>query len=208
MENIPVVILCGGKGFRLREFTETLPKALVPIGNMPILLHVMKIYAQQGYRRFVLALGYKGEDIKQYFLNHDWISNDFLLKMGANKELKHLSGNLHDFEIIFADTGLETHTGGRIKKIQKYIETENFMATYCDGVANVDLKALYNFHTTMGRIATLTGVQPITSFGFIETDNGIAKTFREKPTLPGLVNGGFFVFNKKIFDFLEEDSIF
>ncbi len=207
MENIPVVILCGGKGFRLREFTETMPKALVPIGNMPILLHVMKLYAHHGYRRFILSLGYKGNEIKQYFMNHDWMSNDFLLKMGPAKEVRHLSNNLHDFEITFVDTGLETNTGGRVKKIEKHIDTENFMATYCDGVANIDLNSLFGFHKNMGRIATLTGVHPITSFGFIETENGIAKSFREKPTLPGLVNGGFFVFNKKIFEFLEEDSI-
>ncbi len=207
MKDIPVIILCGGKGFRLREFTEVMPKALVPIGNMPILMHVMKIYAHQGFRKFILCLGYKGEAIKQYFINHDWMSNDFLLKMGASKEIKHLSNNLHEFEIIFADTGLDTNTGERIKKIEKYIDTENFMVTYCDGVSNINLTALWNFHIKMGRIATLTGVQPITSFGFVETENGIAKSFREKPTLPGLVNGGFFVFNKRIFDFLNENSI-
>ena len=207
MESIPVVILCGGKGFRLRELTESMPKALVPVGNIPILLHVMKIYAHQGYRRFILSLGYKGEAIKEYFMNHDWMANDFLLKMGVNKEVKHLSNNLNDFEITFVNTGLETNTGGRIKKIEKHIDTENFMATYCDGVANIDLKALYDHHLKMGKIATLTAVRPITSFGFVEAENGIAKSFREKPTLPGLVNGGFFVFSKKIFEFLDENSV-
>jgi len=186
MERIPVVILCGGKGLRLREYTDLLPKALVPVGKMPIILHVMKIYAQQGFNKFILCLGYKGDMVKNYFTK---------------------SEDVRDFEITFADTGLETNTGGRIKKIEKYIDNDNFFATYCDGVADIDLHTLYNHHKKANKIATLTAVHPISPFGMIEIEDGLVRSFKEKPTLPSLINGGFFVFNQKIFNYLAENSV-
>lgn len=210
VEKLPVVILCGGKGLRLREHTEVMPKALVPIGDMPVLLHVMKIYAHYGFNRFILALGYKGDMIKEFFMNYPWKSRNFKLSTMreglATPELVDAK-DLEEFDITFVNTGLETPTGGRVKKIEKYIDTENFFLTYCDGLADIDIQKLYNFHTQMGKIATLTGVHPMSPFGILEIENGLATSFKEKPMLPGLVNGGFFVFNKRIFDYLDEKSI-
>lgn len=207
VKNTPVVILCGGLGLRMRDYSDTIPKALVPVGNLPIVLHVMKIYAHQGYKKFILALGYKGEMIKEYFVNHDWKSSDFILRLGMQNQMEKLSKAIHDFEITFVDTGLDTNTGGRIKKIEKHIGTDNFFATYCDGVADIKLNELLTHHQRMGKIATLTGVHPISPFGILEVEGGVARSFKEKPSLPGLINGGFFVFKRSIFDYLNENSV-
>jgi len=206
LEEIPVVILCGGRGTRLREQTEYIPKALVPIGDMPILLHVMKIYAHYGLTKFVLCLGYKGDLIKQYFMHYQLMSSDFKLVDGK-AELIGPSSSLNSWDITFADTGLNTQTGGRIKKIEKYIDTENFFATYCDGLADVNLQQLLKHHENMKRIGTLVAVHPMSPFGIVEEEKGIATSFREKPSLPGLINGGFFVFKKHFFDYLNDDSV-
>ncbi len=189
MSDVPVVILCGGQGMRLRELTDLIPKPLVPIGEMPLVQHVMKIYAHQGFNKFVLLLGYKGEKIRQHFSSEEF-------------KRKH-----PDYQITFVETGEKTNTGGRIKRAEKYIDSEIFFANYCDGLADVDLNALLEHHKKNGRIATLTGVHPISRFGIIEVADGVAKSFKEKPRTEDIINGGFFVFNRKIFDYLHEDSV-
>ncbi len=208
MEKEKVVILCGGKGTRLREQTEFIPKALVRVGEMPVLWHVMKIYSHYGYNNFVLCLGYKGYMIKEYFMNLEWIENDFTLNLKSKSEriINH-NLNVEDWNITFAETGLDTPTGGRIKKIEKYIQDETFFVTYCDGLSNVNIKNLYESHLKKNKTATLTVVHPISQFGIIETSNGLATSFKEKPYMKGFINGGFFVFNRKIFDYLKENSV-
>lgn len=189
MNDIPVVILCGGQGMRLRELTETVPKPLVPVGDMPLVLHLMKIYAHYGFKKFILLLGYKGEQIKNYFTSAEFKANN------------------PDFDVSFVDTGENTQTGGRIKRAEKEINSQTFFANYCDGLSDINLHALLEHHKKMGRIATLTGVHPMSRFGIIEIDSGLAKSFKEKPRLEGIVNGGYFVFNQRIFDYLDENSV-
>jgi glucose-1-phosphate cytidylyltransferase len=206
----PVVILAGGKGLRMREHTEVLPKALVPIGPYPVILHVMNIFANYGYKKFILCLGYKGEDIKKYFMDHEWMSHDFILKMGpSNKKIiQNLGSDLLDFEITFANTGEETQTGGRVKKIQKYVDTENFFVTYSDGLTNIDIEDLMAFHKKKNKIGTVSAVHTMTTFGIVDVgQDETVSSFREKPSLPGYINGGFMVFKKNFFDYLDEECI-
>jgi len=206
----PVVILAGGKGMRMREYTDTIPKALVPIGPYPIVLHVMKIFSTFRYKRFILCLGYKLDAIKEYFMHYDWMTQDFTLKMGSTrtKEVTNRSLSFLDFEITFADTGLDTPTGGRVKKIQKYVETDDFMVAYSDGLSDIDISELVRFHKKMGKIGTVAAVHAMSPFGIIEVDEkGNAVSFKEKPVLPGYVNGGFLVFKRDFFDYLDENSV-
>lgn len=205
--NIPVVILAGGLGLRMRDYPENIPKALVPIGDMPVIKHVMKIYAHQGFDRFIICLGYKGEAIKEYFINNSWKSSDFTLRTGEGPQVNLLTRPKEEMEITFADTGIYTPTGGRIKKIEKYIESEDFFVTYTDGLADVRLADVMNFHRKTGKIATLTAVHPASPFGILDIDGGVVKSFKEKPNLPGYINGGFFTFSREIFDYLDNDSI-
>lgn len=204
-----VVILCGGMGTRLKEETEFRPKPMVEIGGRPILWHIMKIYSHSGFNSFILCLGYKGNIIKDYFLNYEYMNSDFTISLGSEKSTTiHDSYERIDWKVTLAETGIETMTGGRIKKIQKYIEDDNFLATYGDGLADIDIEELITFHKRTGKIVTLTGFQPISRFGVIEVDdNSLVKRFREKPQSDGLISGGFFVFNRKIFDYLDENSI-
>jgi len=203
------VILCGGKGRRLNQEAEYQPKPLVKIGGKPILWHIMKIYSHQGFKDFILCLGYKGNLIKEYFLDLEEMSNDFLMDLGNRDrlildEIDHLEGRIH-----FIDTGLESLTGTRVARIKKYIgEDEDFFLTYGDGVADIDLHKVYEYHKKMGRIGTLTAVKPVYWFGLVELENGVVKKFDEKPDMKDLVNGGFMVFNKKIFDYLSEEENF
>jgi glucose-1-phosphate cytidylyltransferase len=205
--SIPVVILCGGLGTRLREETEFKPKPLVAIGDMPILWHIMKIYGRYGFREFILCLGYKGHLIKEFFLNYPWMANDVTLHLRDHRQVVHEGRPPEDWQITFADTGLHTPTGGRVAKVRKYIKSDDFCVTYGDGLANVDLDRLVAFHRAKKKIATLTAVHPMSPFGVIESEDGLARSFKEKPRLEGLINGGFFVFNRKIFDYLTEDSV-
>ena len=207
-KNMKVVILCGGRGTRLNEETEFKPKPLVHIGGLPILWHIMKIYSFYGFNDFVLCLGYKGEMIREYFLNLDWFNNDFTLQLGYKhrKILKHGKKGIK-WNITFVDTGEETQTGGRVLKIKKYITEDNFLLTYGDGLSNVNINKLVNFHLSIGKIATLTAVHPMSPFGIIEIKDGLVKSFKEKPRLEGMINGGFFALNKKIFKYLDENSI-
>jgi glucose-1-phosphate cytidylyltransferase len=204
--SIPVVIFCGGMGTRLREETEYKPKPLVAIGDMPILWHIMKIYGHAGFREFVLCLGYKGQLIKDYFLNYPWMANDVTLHLKDHRQEVHQVHPPEDWQITFADTGLATQTGGRLLRIRKYIKTNEFCVTYGDGLANIDLEKLIAFHRSKKKVATLTAIHPMSPFGVIEAQAGLAKSFKEKPRLEGLINGGFFVFNRKIFDYLDDSA--
>jgi len=203
-----VVILCGGKGIRLIEETELKPKPLVEVGNKPILWHIMKIYAHYGFRDFILCLGYKGEMIKNYFYNYEILNNDFTIELGTNKHIEIYSNHKEKgWRVTLADTGETALKGSRIKKIEKYVDGDLFMLTYGDGVANINLHDLLSFHKTYGRIGSVTGVRPPSRFGELIVRNNQVVSFAEKPQVSeGLINGGFFVFNRKIFDYLSEDE--
>ncbi|MCD4820815.1 MAG: glucose-1-phosphate cytidylyltransferase [Methanococcoides sp.] len=206
-----VVILCGGKGTRMREETEYKPKPLVEIGGMPILWHIMKIYSYYGYNDFVLCLGYKGNMIKEYFLNFEWLANDFTLHMGNGKgEVTNHAHTMENWNITFADTGENTNTGGRVNKIRKYVEDDDsFFLTYGDGLSNINISDLLEYHKSKNKIATVTGTKPPSRFGVIESDSsGIVKSFAEKPIKNDAINGGFYVLNKGIFDYLTDESVF
>ncbi len=201
-----VVILCGGLGTRLKEETEFKPKPMVEIAGRPILWHIMKSYSYYGFNEFVLCLGYRGDSIKDYFCNYESRNNDFTLKLGTNEIKIHNQHSESGWEITFADTGLSTMTGARVKKIMKYIDGDTFMLTYGDGVSDVDIKKLLEFHKSQDKIGTLTGVLPPSRFGEILEQDNIIKSFNEKPQIHsgGLISGGYFVFNKKIFDYLSD----
>jgi len=208
-KNIPVVILCGGKGTRLREETEYKPKPLVEIGEKPILWHIMKGYSYYGFNNFILCLGYKGNAIKEYFLNYEYMNTDFILST-KSKECQKLSSQAatEDWNIIFADTGKDTNTGGRIKRIEKYIDSDIFFATYGDGISDVNIEKLLGFHNKHNRIATITGFHPHLKYGQVKLGKkGDIISFQEKPQLKDLVNGGFFVFQKEFFAYLDEDCV-
>jgi len=203
-----VVILCGGMGTRLKEETEYKPKPMVEVGDRPILWHVMKIYAHYGFKDFILCLGYKGELIKDYFLNYDVLSNDFTIKLGREKKITmHNTPDESDWSITLADTGNNALKGARLKRIEKYIPGDVFMVTYGDGVGDIDIKKLLDFHNQHGKIATVTGVRPPSLFGELLVKDNKALLFSEKPqTSAGLISGGFFVFNRRLFDYLTDDD--
>lgn len=205
MEKPKVVILCGGMGTRLKEETEFKPKPLVNIGMFPIIWHIMKSYSYYGYNDFVLCLGYKGNMIKEYFLNYESMTNDFTLALKQNGKKAHMDLK-EDWNITFAETGKDTMTGGRIKKIEKYIKEDMFLATYGDGVSDVDINKLVKFHEEKGKIGTITGVHPWSKYGTVHIDeNNIITEFKEKPILKDIINGGFFVFKKELFDYIPKD---
>lgn len=202
-----VVIFAGGLGTRLSEETDVRPKPMVEIGGKPILWHIMKIYNHYGFDEFIICLGYKGYVIKEYFMNYYLHNSDVTFELGNNKVDVHYSKAEH-FKVTLVDTGLETKTAGRLKRVQKYLGKDPFMLTYGDGVADVNLNALLDFHKSHGKIGTLTAVQPEARFGGmdISTDGTITK-FQEKPKGDGKwINGGFFVLNPEVFDFIPENS--
>lgn len=198
-----VVILAGGLGTRLMEETEARPKPMVEIGGKPILWHIMKIYEHYGFNDFVLCLGYKSHMIKEYFLNYYLYNSDVTIELDKNKLDVHFS-NTESFKVTLVDTGLNTNTAGRIKRIQKYVENETFMLTYGDGVSNVNIADLLKFHNESRKLVTLTSIQIPGRFGNIEMDsNGIVDHFVEKPEGDGMwINGGFFVMEPGVFDYL------
>lgn len=203
-----VVILCGGKGTRLSEETVEKPKPMIEIGGKPILWHIMKHYSHYGCNRFILVLGYKGEYIKNYFYNYRILSSDFTLYMHPEKEpsIHGVSDESH-WEITFVDTGLDTLKGGRIKRVEKYVKSENFHLTYGDGVSNVRLTDLEQFHLSRNKIGTVTGVHPPSRFGEMVIEDDSVMHFEEKPQLStGLINGGYFIFNKSFFDYLSSEE--
>ena len=204
-----VVIFCGGLGTRLREETEFRPKPMVPVGERPILWHIMKLYAHYGHKDFVLCLGYKGDVIKEYFRNYQWNTSDVTLKLGAKPQIKyHSQHSEEDWCVTLVDTGLNTMTGGRLKRVLPFVEEETFLLTYGDGVSNSDINKSIAFHKEQKRIVTITAVQPTGRFGDIDIANNKAVTsFREKPEKEtGYINGGFFVMNKRIGEYLTDDS--
>jgi glucose-1-phosphate cytidylyltransferase len=206
-----VVILCGGKGTRLKERTESIPKPLIEIGGRPILWHIMKIYAAHGFSDFILCLGYKGQAIKEYFMDYlSWRHHDFSLDLSGKEPSIHLlNHDREQWKITFADTGEETNTGGRVKQIAPLVGGEDsFMVTYGDGVADVNINKLCQFHRCHGKLGTITVVNPTLQFGLLDVgnDNGVSR-FREKPLLDQWINGGFFVFRRGFFDYLNEDDI-
>ena len=201
-----IVILCGGIGYRLKEETEFKPKPMIFIGNKPILWHIMKIYSHFGFNDFIIALGYKGNYIKDYFLNQKYFINNFTLntKNGYAKLYKD-EKNEDDFKITFVDTGQETLPGERILKIKNFIPDtdEDFMVTYGDGVSDINIKDLAKFHKKHGNIGTITGVHPRSKYGLIKIDHKfIVKQLSEKPVLKEWINGGFMVFKKSFFKYL------
>ena len=201
------VILCGGKGRRLDQETEFKPKPLVEIGGRPILWHIMRVYNHQDCKEFILCLGYKGNMIKEYFLNLEEMSNDFSLDLKSKQRVSLSNKDCLDAKVYFIDTGLDAMTGARIARIKKYIgEDEEFFLTYGDGLADIDLGKLYQYHKKMGKLATITSVSPAYWFGLVEQENGIVQKFDEKPDMKDLVNGGFMVFNRKIFDYLTDEE--
>lgn len=207
-----VVIFCGGKGSRLKEETEFRPKPMIEIGGRPILWHIMKIYAHHGHNEFILPLGYKGNMIKDFFLNHKAMLHDFTMTASVkNDAIKFHSDTMDDFSITFADTGLETLTEERLLKIKKYIKGDDFMVTYGDGVSDIDINALVAYHKQQQTIGTITGVLPYSKYGLVKVDRktGLASEFKQKPLLETnnqFVGGGFMVFNKKVFDYLEKGN--
>lgn len=203
-----VVILCGEKGTRLREETEFRPKPMVKIGDKPILWHIMKIYAYYGFKDFVICLGYKGDMIKEYFLNYEIMNNDFTIDMANKGNLKvHDSNETEDWKVTLADTGEDSQTGARVKKIEKYIDGDSFMLTYGDGVARINIQDLLQFHQNHGKTGTMTGVHPSSRFGEFSVEDNKITRFSEKPqTTADLINGGFFIFNTDFFDYLNEDD--
>jgi glucose-1-phosphate cytidylyltransferase len=206
-EKMPVVILCGGMGRRLHEETERLPKPLIEIGDKPILWHIMKIYSEHGFRRFILCLGYKSWLIKEFFLRYREVVSDFTLEMntGEHQPTFHDSGGQEDWEVTCAETGLLTHTGGRLWRVRDYIDTETFGFTYGDGIGRVDIGAVLDFHYEQGRIGTVTGVHPPSRYGEMRVDGPRAIEFAEKPLVEGFVSGGFFFFQREFFEYLNDD---
>lgn len=205
---LKVVILCGGLGTRLREETEYRPKPMVDIGGRPIVWHIMKAFAHYGFNDFILCLGYKGDMIKDYFLNYEAMNSDFTVHLGRFHQIAYHGSHLEqDFRVTLADTGPESMTGGRIKRIEKYIESEPFIVTYGDGLSNVNPADLLAFHKKHGKIATVTSVRPYSRFGVLDVDDsGKVCRFAEKPQLDGWTSAGFFAFNRGVFDLLTGDD--
>jgi len=206
------IILSGGLGYRLKEETEFKPKPMVNVGGKPILWHIMKIYAHYGFNDFIIALGYKGDYIKQYFLNQKQFAHNFELhtKTGYTRIYRNHEKDSDDFKITFVDTGKETLPGERILRLKNFIpeEDKDFMVTYGDGVSDINIKDLVKFHKEKGKIGTVTGVHPRTKYGLIKTDsNSIAESFIEKPVLKERVNGGFMIFKREFFDYLRPEEL-
>lgn len=205
-----VVILAGGFGTRLSEETTVKPKPMVEIGGKPILWHIMKIYSSQGFNEFIIALGYKGEVIKKYFLDYYSINSNIFLDLETGQNYL-FDSNKENWKVWLIDTGIYTNTGGRILRLKKYIGNETFMVTYGDGVANINLKELLDFHRKHGKIGTVTAVRPPARFGGIifdpSDDSGKILKFTEKPQIgEGWINGGFMVFEPAIFNYLEDEN--
>jgi len=206
---VRAVILAGGMGTRLREETEYRPKPMASIGGYPILWHIMKNLANQGIGDFIICLGYKGDQIRDYFLNYESRVNDITVQLGdKGSSIIHGRAVEDNWRITLADTGLETMTGGRLHAIKPHISEERFLCTYGDGLADVDISGLLKFHASHGKLATVTAVQPVDRFGTLNIGlNDEVMSFIEKPKSEKWISGGFFVFERQIFNYLNEDSI-
>lgn len=204
-----VIILCGGQGTRLKKETEYKPKPMVEIGGKPILWHIMKTYSYYGFNRFILALGYRGNMIRDYFLNYDYYNADFTVNFGERKSVEMCSGNNElGWQVTLVETGDKVMTGARVKCCEKYVKSEDVMVTYGDGVADIDIKALAEFHKQHKKLGTLTGVRPPGRYGELTVEGDCITNFAEKviPTTGGHINGGYMVFQKKFFEYLSMES--
>ena len=201
-----VILLAGGYGTRLSEYTDSIPKPMVRIGDKPIIWHIMKNYAHFGHKDFYLALGYKAEVIKEYFLNFSYLNSDFSVDLSSGN-VSNIKKNDIDWRVNLIDTGEDSLTGGRVKRLQKHIGNESFMLTYGDGLANIDLDKLLKFHKSHGKLITMSAVRPTARFGEIFTSGDKVTSFLEKPQLQdGWINGGFFVIEPEFFDYIKSDS--
>ncbi len=203
-----VIVLCGGLGTRMREETEFRPKPLVEVGGRPILWHIMKRYAHFGFNDFILCLGYRGNMIKEYFLNYEAMNNDFTISLGSTSRIEFNDRHREqDFRVTLADTGQETMTGGRLKRVRRYVPDETFMLTYGDGLADVDIPNLLEFHKSHGKLATVTTFRPASRFGILDIGaTNQVKNFIEKPKSDAWASAGFFVFEPRVFDYLGGDE--
>ncbi len=200
-----IVILAGGKGTRISEYTNVIPKPMVPIGDKPIIWHIMKIYAHYGFNDFVVALGYKSDVIKDYFIKFNSLNSDFTVDLSNGNVEIHQNRSL-DWKVTLVETGEETMTGGRLKRLKKYLNEETFMLTYGDGLADINIKDLLDFHLANKKLVTMTAVRPSARFGELELKSNLITSFKEKPQLKdGWVNGGFFVMENEFIDLIKDD---
>ncbi|MEJ2890752.1 glucose-1-phosphate cytidylyltransferase [Actinomycetospora aeridis] len=206
--DIPVVILAGGLGTRLREETERIPKPMVRVGEQPLLWHIMKLYGHYGFRRFVLCLGYRSEVVKHFFLTYRTQLADLRIDLSGASAPEFVNRpGVEPWDILCAETGLLTGTGGRLKRVRDYLDADTFMCTYGDGIGPVDLHALLDHHRSHARVATVTGVHPTSPFGEMEIVDSTVVEFNEKPDISTrLVSGGFFVFERTVFDYLTDED--
>lgn len=202
-----VVIFAGGIGTRISEESHLRPKPMIEVGEKPLLWHIMKIFAAQGFNDFIICLGYKGYMIKEYFYNYYLYNSDITIELKDN-QVQVLNSNSEDFKVTLVDTGLNTKTAGRLQKIKHHIQDEEFMLTYGDGVADININNLLTFHKSHGKAATVTAVQPVGRFGVMHVaDDGLVQVFKEKKSEDeGWINGGFFVLNKSVFDFIPPNA--
>lgn len=204
--DIPVVVLCGGQGTRIREASERLPKPLITIGNQPILWHIMKLYGAHGFRRFVLCLGYKAWDIKEYFLRYEEMMSDLTIRVGGRSTEYLERESLDDWEVSLIDTGMDTGTGGRLAQVAQLIDTEYFMITYGDGIGNIDLSGELRTLAESDLTGLVTGVHPTSRYGELDVVDEVVTSFAEKPPSEGWVSGGFFAFRRSFLDYVPTDE--
>ena len=201
-----VVILAGGYGTRLSEMTKDIPKPLVKIAEKPILMHIMDHFSKYNHNEFIIATGYKSEEIKRYFLNFNQLNSDYKINLKSGN-IEILNANTYDWNVSPIYTGLNTMTGGRLKRLNKFINDETFLLTYGDAVSNVDINSLIEFHKSHGKMVTLTAVNKRSQFGQLDLEGNLIKTFKEKPGLDNnWINGGYFVINSKFLDYIKDDE--
>jgi glucose-1-phosphate cytidylyltransferase len=205
---LPIVILAGGLGTRMREASESLPKPMISIGGKPMLWHIIRNLSYSGAKQFIICAGYKSEKIKEYFLNFSALNSDFTIDLKKKSLRIHDAEESLDIKVTVCFTGEQTQTGGRIKAVKDYIESDNFLVTYGDGIADIDISKLLQFHCNHGKIATVSTSRPFSRFGVMDFDEtGKVKSFREKPQVEDWVNIGYFIFKKEFFDYLGVDSV-
>ncbi len=201
-----IIILAGGFGTRISEFTDTIPKPMIKIGNQPIIWHIMNHYYKFGFEDFILALGYKGEKIRDYFLNYNYYNHDIHLSL-FDSSTKFKNENKLNWKVLLADTGLDTLTGGRIKRLSNYVENQTFMVTYGDGICSVEINKLLEFHKSHGKLATVTAVRPTARFGELMIEDNLVMNFKEKPQVTnGWINGGYFIFEPEVLKYIDNDK--
>jgi len=206
-DDVPVVILCGGRGTRFKEQTESKPKPMIEVVGRPILWHIMSFYAGHGFKNFVLCLGYKSDVIKRYFLDFAALESDFTVDLSAPGKIHYHGASTRDWKVTCVDTGLDAMTGARLHRVAPYLKGKEFFLTYGDGLSDVDVPRTLAFHREHGRAATVTGVRPPSRFGELVVDGGKVNKFAEKPDVEhGYINGGFFVFGRKALDYVTDDD--